>query len=85
MNTVSQLIETEYGYLIVKVVSFLPSGEDDAAIYETCLSDMKTQYRSRVIEELKGQRMQEEWQRLEAECEIIRYDQVWEDYVGKVS
>ena len=29
--------------------------------------------------------MQEEWQRLEAECEIIRYDQVWEDYVGRKS
>ncbi len=85
MDAVSQLIETEYGYLVVKVVSFLPSGEEDAVTYETCLSDMKTQYRSRVIEELKGQRMQEEWLRLETECEIIRYDQVWEDYVGRKS
>ena len=85
MNSVSQLIETEYGYLVVKVVSFLPSGQNDAAIYEAGLNDMKTQYRSRVIEELKGQRMQEEWQRLEQECAIVRFDQVWEDYVEQVA
>lgn len=84
MNTVSPLIETEYGYLIVKVVSFLPAGQDDGAVYEAGLAEVKAQYRSKVIEELKRQRMQEEWQRLEQECEIIRYDQVWEDYVGNM-
>ncbi len=81
-GSISELIETEYGYLIVKVVTFLPSRESDALVYEERLERVKEEYRTRVIEELKDQRMEEEWQRLEQESKVLRYEEVWETYVG---
>ncbi len=81
-GSISDLIETEYGYLIVKVISFLPSRESDVQMYEERLEMVKEEYRSRVIEELKDQRMEEEWQRLEQESKVLRYEEVWENYVG---
>ncbi len=81
-GSISEPIETEYGYLIVKVITFLPSRESDAQVYEEQLEKIKEEYRSRVIEELKDQRMEEEWQRLEQESEVLRHEEVWENYVS---
>ncbi len=81
-GSISDLIETEYGYLIVKVITFLPSRESDAQVYEERLENVKEEYRSKVIEELKDQRMEEEWQRLEQESKVLRYEEVWENYAG---
>lgn len=81
-GAISKLIETEYGYLIVEVISYLPGRENEVQVYEERLEKVKEEYRSRIIEELKDQRMEEEWQRLEQESKVLRYEEVWENYAG---
>lgn len=82
---ISQLMETEYGYLIVRVVSYLSQEPRGVAVYEALLSAVKEDYRAQLVEDLKRQRMEEEWQRLESESEVRRYDERWEEYVRALS
>ena len=82
---VSELIETKYGYLIVQVVSLSPSTAYDVQSYQTLLEKVKDEYRDEIIEQLKSQRMEEEWQRLEKESMIRRHDAKWEAYMVNIS
>ncbi len=83
VGSVSELIETKYGYLIVRIISFIPQGSKEAEIYEERLELVKENYREQIIEELKSQRLEEEWLRLEQESQIQRFDEEWEDYVNQ--
>ena len=85
IGEVSELIETPYGYLIVMVVSLSPSTAYDIQSYQKILMDVKEAYRDEIMEQLKSQRMEEEWQRLEKESSIRRHDAKWEAYMVNIS
>ncbi len=85
IGSVSELIETKYGYLIVQVVSLSPSTSYDIQSYQEILEKVKEDYRDEIIEQLKSQRMEEEWQRLEKESRIQRHDAKWEAYMVNIS
>ena len=85
IGSVSELIETKYGYLIVQVVSLSPASSYDMKMYEELLQEAKEAYEGEIIEQLKSQRMEEEWQRLEKESSIVRSDAKWEAYMVNIS
>lgn len=74
---ISPIIETPYGYLITYVSGRRDPRPADYGQYEAQLKAAREAYRSELIESLKTQRMEEEWQRLEEESEIRRYDQAF--------
>ncbi len=81
INEMTDIIVTEYGYLVCLVTGKRAATENDLAEYERQLIQEKETYREDLLEALKQQRMDEEWQRLEAESDIIRYRERWSLYV----
>ena len=81
VGEVSDLIESEYGYLLVRVVSYPSVSENDMQTYERLLHEARENYRAQLMQELRTQRLEEEWRRLENESVIRRYDERWEEYV----
>lgn len=78
---ITDILETPYGYLIVRVVMY-PAFTDAAfSEYEEQLRSARETERARIINELKKQRLEEEWQRLEEESEIQYFSDVWEEYI----
>ena len=64
-GSVSGILESKYGYLIVKVASFPQLLENDAERYRTTLEELKRDYRSSLLEEQTGQGIERtirEWQ-----------------------
>ena len=82
---ITDVIETKYGYLIVKVLSYPSESPNESMDYEEQLKAARETYKAKIMEELKKQRLEEEWQRLEDESEIQRYDERWESYVRKTT
>ena len=65
--------------------SLSPSTAYDIQSYQKILMDVKEAYRDEIMEQLKSQRMEEEWQRLEKESSIRRHDAKWEAYMVNIS
>ncbi len=81
LGEVTPVMETDYGYLMVQVISCCAPTQADEAEYEKQLEAAKEAYRMRLMEELKHERLEEEWQRLEEETRIRRWDEKWVSYV----
>lgn len=77
----TDILETEYGYLIVKVIAFYDVTPADTEEYAKQLEASREAYRAQLMENLKAQRLEEEWRRLEEESEIQRWDDRWEEFV----
>lgn len=80
---VSNVLETDYGYLIVYVMAFNDAQESDYIAYEEQLAAAKQEFREQSIEELKSQRLEEEWQRLETESDVQRFGAVLSEYIAE--
>lgn len=78
---ITDIIETEYGYLIVKVIHYQPANDSDKQFYASQLEAARETYRGELMEELRKQRLEEEWQRLEEESDIQRWDERWQEYL----
>ncbi|MCI8633794.1 MAG: hypothetical protein HFE64_09995 [Lachnospiraceae bacterium] len=83
LGEITPVIETEYGYLIVQVISYCTPTPTDEMEYEKQLESAKEAYRMQLMEELKHERLEEEWQRLEEETLIRRWDEKWTAYIVK--
>lgn len=81
MGEITPIIETEYGYLIVRVVTYAQPSQTDRSEYERQLEAAKEAYRVQLIEELKMERLEEEWQRMEEETRIQRWSEKWQTYI----
>ena len=81
INEMTDIIVTEYGYLVCLVTGVREAQESDYAQYEQQLIREKETYREDLLESLKEQRMEEEWERLEQESVITRYRERWSLYV----
>lgn len=77
----TEVMETEYGYLICLVTSFIQPNDQDLQTYDIQLLMKKAEYRGDLINMLKTQRMEEEWQRMEQEADIVRYRDNLIEYV----
>ena len=77
------VMETEYGYLVCLVTSFIQPNDPDLQTYDVQLLMKKAEYRGALINMLKKQRMEEEWQRMEQEADIARHRENLIDYVQK--
>ncbi|MCF0134985.1 MAG: hypothetical protein HUJ69_01015 [Lachnospiraceae bacterium] len=80
-GAMTKLIETEYGYLAALVTSRTDCREVDLRIYEEQLQQRRAAYRVDLIQQLKDQRLEEEWQRLEQESSIQRFTDVFSSFV----
>lgn len=81
IGEISPIIETPYGYLIVRITGFRDPMEQDRQEFERQLTLAKAQYRSELTEELKARRLSSELDRLVEESTLVRYDDLFAEYV----
>ena len=81
IGEISPIIETPYGYLIVRITGFRQPTEKDREEYDRQLSLAKAEYRTELTEELKARRLSLELDRLVEETEVVRYDDLFAEYV----
>ncbi len=81
----SEVIETEYGYLIVKVQKYPERSEQDLLIYKNTLANEKLEYRNELIATLRKQKIEEEVERLRqgtrVEVQYTEWDKILREYV----
>ena len=77
----TDIITTDYGYLICVISGKREAQESDYKEYEEQLTKEKETYRQDLLETLKQQRMEQEWQRLEQESDVVRYRERWSLFV----
>ncbi|MBQ7059887.1 MAG: peptidyl-prolyl cis-trans isomerase [Firmicutes bacterium] len=81
IGEISPIIETPYGYLIVRITGFRQPTDKDKEEYDRQLSLAKAEYRTELTEELKARRLSLELDRLVEETEVVRYDDLFAEYV----
>lgn len=80
-GTLTPVIQTEYGYLICYVIGIEEAEPQDYDSYQNQLLIARNGYRNDLIQQLKNQRMEEEWKRLEQDSVILRYVSRFSEYV----
>ena len=81
IGEISPILETPYGYLIVRVTGFREPMDQDRQEYDSQLTLAKARYRTELTEELKARRLSSELDRLVEESTIVRYDDLFAEYV----
>lgn len=81
IGEITPVIETSYGYMIAYVTGFREPGSDDLITYKRQLKQARYRYRLDLLDSLKEQRLEEEWERLENEADIESYPDKLSRYI----
>jgi len=81
VGEISDIIETQYGYLIAEADEFSEATVRDVQEYSSQLQRAKENYRSQLVEELREQRLDEEWERLVSESTVTLYQEEFSKYL----
>lgn len=81
VGDISGVIETDYGYLILMMTGKREAKDKDLEEFTSQLEQARTSYRAELLSDLKSQRMEQEWERLENEAEVDVYPNVLDEYL----
>ena len=81
IGEISPIMETPYGYLIVRVSGFRSPLDQDRTTFEQQLAQARTRYRLALTEELKERRLSQELDHLVEESTVIKYEELFAEYV----
>lgn len=81
IGQITQVIETPYGYMIAYVTGFREPASEDYVTYKRQLKQARYRYRLDLLDSLKEQRLEEEFERLENEADIETYPDKLSRYI----
>ncbi|MBO6158758.1 MAG: hypothetical protein J6P72_05770 [Firmicutes bacterium] len=81
IGTISPVLTTPYGYLIVRISGFREASDQDRSYYEEELVKARSQYRQELTENLKLRRLEDELERLIENMEIVYYEDQLTEYL----
>ncbi len=76
------ILETPYGYVLVKVGQFSKPGYLDYTSYEEQLAKAQEEYRRTLIKELEKEQLEAEYIRLIEDADINIHQEVWDRIAG---
>ena len=72
------ILETQYGYILVKVLGFSKPGYLDQKRYEEVVDQAREEYRTELIQELEAEQLESEYSRLLEQAAVDIHEDVWD-------